>query len=409
MNTTVEKSSVGTLLLLAAAPLLWAGGCDYKAGAKLPSDKPIGAFRRQLLETAFKAASSIPVEPHIKDRSRAQQAVVEACLELDQPKLALSYVERIENWRGGLCFAELAVYCADTGYKQQAARCLEPARRIAGNDQSQQWRNNRIKLKIAEARATLGQAALARELKAGLAASQTDPVARAEAMISDESPFDDQVAVLDSLLEEPLNNAGGLVLRAYCRLFDRFYEEDKRRSLVEERIRASWGKVPVFFRLELLLDLAGCALKHSDRRKALDLVNEARAVLDYSRWRVEQLVAHAATLSRLRFRAGDVHTARTDLDTALALFNTRKGEILNIHRSGALRSVAEAYQSMGDAAAALSVYKQALEEGIQNPNSRPCAEDLSAVCRSMALCGAEPDGELWRLIHRVKEGLGPPW
>ncbi|MGA0061110.1 MAG: hypothetical protein ACO3RU_16155, partial [Planctomycetota bacterium] len=39
-------------------------------------------FRIELLQTAASAATAFPLDPHIKTRSRLQQQVVEACLEI---------------------------------------------------------------------------------------------------------------------------------------------------------------------------------------------------------------------------------------------------------------------------------------------------------------------------------------
>ena len=64
---------------------------------------------------------------------------------------------------------------------------------------------------------------------------------------------------------------------------------------------------------------------------------------------------------------------------------------------------------MGDTATALSAYKRAVEEGVENPNSRPRAEDLSATCLSMAVHGVEPDAVLWTRIRQINDGLGDPW
>jgi hypothetical protein len=116
-----------------------------------------------------------------------------------------------------------------------------------------------------------------------------------------------------------------------------------------------------------------------------------------------------ARQAALRHRAGDRDQARRDLDQALALFDSQRKGIVDIFRAGALRAVAEAYQSMGDDRTALRVYKKAVEEGVANPNSRPRAEDLSATCRSMALKGVEPDAELWARIRHIQSGLGQPW
>ena len=55
-------------------------------------------WQRELLHVAFEAASRFPTEPHWKNRGRAQDVVVAACFQLEQPELARSYGERIGDW-----------------------------------------------------------------------------------------------------------------------------------------------------------------------------------------------------------------------------------------------------------------------------------------------------------------------
>jgi hypothetical protein len=64
---------------------------------------------------------------------------------------------------------------------------------------------------------------------------------------------------------------------------------------------------------------------------------------------------------------------------------------------------------MGNTAAALSVYAKVIEAGVENPNSRPRAEDLAATCCSMAVHAVEPDPRLWSRIRSIRDGLGDPW
>ena len=45
--------------------------------------------------------------------------------------------------------------------------------------------------------------------------------------------------------------------KACTNLFNRFYDDAWRRSLAEEKIKTSWGKLPIFARIELLTELAG--------------------------------------------------------------------------------------------------------------------------------------------------------
>lgn len=81
----------------------------------------------------------------------------------------------------------------------------------------------------------------------------------------------------------------------------------------------------------------------------------------------------------------------------------------NIYHAEAIRPMAEAYHAMGDTESALDIYRQAIEEGMENPNSRPRAEDLSETCLSMALNGVEPGAELLDRISQIAENLGQPW
>ena len=92
-----------------------------------------------------------------------------------------------------------------------------------------------------------------------------------------------------------------------------------------------------------------------------------------------------------------------------ALYREHASSIVNIDRADVLRSLAETYQVLGDSMTSLSVYRQVIEEGMINPNSRPRAEDLSTTCCSMAILAVEPDSQLWTRIHQIREGLGQPW
>ncbi|MFA5238766.1 MAG: bacterial transcriptional activator domain-containing protein [Phycisphaerae bacterium] len=403
------KLSVSFLLLAGVAFLMFICSCDNKTGEVSITDKPIAAFQKKLLDVAFETATGIPVKPHIKDRSRTQAAVVETCLKLEQPKLASSYIEKIDNWQRGLCYANLAFYCAKSGLKKEALHYIELAGKIAEQDHGQEWRNNRIKAKMAQTQTQVGQAGKADMLMQDLADSNSDEQARVQAKIDTEAPFEELVKSLDGAVSTNDFTMVRYALEVYARLFNRFYGDETRRSMIEEKIKTSWVKIPVIIRMELLFELTDFALKHSDQKKAIEFVNDGNTFLDDGEWRLEHRVALIAKLSELRSRAGDIDKARADTDAALVLFNDKKNEIVNIYRAEAVRCLAQAYKSMGDTEASLSVYKQAVEEGVENPNSRPRAEDLSATCCSMALYAVEPDAELWTRIYQISEGLGKSW
>ena len=230
-----------------------------------------------------------------------------------------------------------------------------------------------------------------------------------KASLGDKESFDDQMTARESPIDAGNYDLVKGSLEASTDLFDRMYDDTERRSLAETKIKTSWGAVPAFVRIEILIDLAESALGHSDQNKALELVNEGKVIMDTHQWPLEVRIPMSARLAGLRFRSGDRRRARSDADALRSLYAAEGNAIVNIYRARALLPLAQAYQSMGESDTALGVYKQAVEEGIDNPNSRPCAEDLSATCCSMALCALEPDAELWTRLHQIHDGLRPPW
>ena len=379
------------------------------AAVTSPADKRLAGFQDELLEIAFETATAIPVEPHIKDRSKAQAAVVEASLQLDQPKRALKYIERIDNWRRGAEYGDLAFYNARHGYTHDVQSYLELAAQIA--ETSTDWRRDRIKIKIAQTHTVLGQTELAEEFKTGVEEAESGKLVMVDAMVGSEVAFDEQVKALDEIVESGVFDLMQSAFKAYIELYKRYYNDPQRRSLIEDHLKSSWGDMPPFVKIELMNDIADSALEHGDQSKALELLQEAQGTIDNAQLPWRYRIPLQARLIKLRFRTGDKETARKNADSLRALFD-EGGEgkkMVNIYRADALRPLAEAYQVMGDSATALGVYKMAVEEGVQNPNSRPRAEDLSATCLSMALYGVEPDPALWARIRQVKAGLGNPW
>ncbi len=407
--------------ILIAAGVVWPAllcGCDRKSGlgpsaADRPvqavsiSDQPLAEYQIKLLELAFQTASAIPKNPHIKDRSRAQEAVVMACLKLEQPGRAAQYCQGIDDWRRGLCYAELAFYYAKRGAVEMAREYLNQAQQIC--DEAQDWRKDTIRVKIAGVLVLLGQNDQANQYEIGVVDSQKGKVAGIRAMQCDEGAFEEQMQTLASLGKEGGFDILQNVQQAYALLFNRFYSDMQRRDRIEQEMKSLWNTMPYFVRMELLMTLAGFALNHGDSVKALELVQEADTFLKDSQWRLDHRISMMASLSAIRFKAGDTTTARNDCDAAHALFDAQRLSIVNIDRARTLHKLAEAYQVMGDTRTALLVYKKAVEEGVENPNSRPRAEDLSAACCSLVLSAVEPDAELWTRLNQIREGLSQPW
>lgn len=416
--------SVRTLLLIVLIVILPAsiGGCDRRNDSskssaefsnpavvsKKPQDQPLAEFQLTLLDLAFEAAGRIPVPPFIKDRSLAQEGIVKTCLRLDQPVRAVRYADQIGDWRRGFCYAETAFYLAQKGYDpQQIQPALDLAGQIARMDHGQRWRSDRIRVRIAQTYLLLGRAEEAERIRKGVEISESGPLLETGVMINPKDSFEEQARILDAQLSlmnfEITQNA----LAAYARLFDRYYDQPQRRTAAEEKIRTSWEKLPHQIRLELLIHLARSALNHADTIKAMALINEGRTLLENGAPSPEKYIPAAAELVRLCYQAGDTEKAITDTDRLHTLLNEKKNTILDIDRADTMVPLAETYQAIGRPEETLVLYKKAVEAALINPNPRPRAEDLSAICCSMAVTAVEPDAEFWTSIQESIKELRP--
>ncbi len=439
MRTRIHASRPWHCAVLAALALTFTACAESHAGstdmsAKSPAKTQTDAdstiateprlepYRAELLELAYGAASAFPRNPHIKNRSRAQEAVVMAALELDQPTRALRYIEGIDNWRRGKTYADLAYHEAQHGRMASVQKYLDLALTIAEGanvesrepasdsvEGTQEWRRDRIRTSIARTYVFLGQDEKAARIAAGAEDSEIGRVHIEHAQKNVKADFDVQVAAIDKLVATGSFEQLIAALQSYAVLFGRFYDDADRRALVEARIETAWAKMPIQVRLDTLMALTNHALEHKDSPKALELVNAADKLLDSTQSSAESHVPLRAQLAALRFRVGDVERARKSADDALALYEKDGAKIVNMYRAGVLRPLAEAYQAMGDTAQARKVYAMALEEGVVNPNSRPRAEDLAATACSMAVHGVEPDAALKKRLAEVRAGLGNPW
>ncbi|MBL8858806.1 MAG: hypothetical protein JNL28_09895 [Planctomycetes bacterium] len=350
-------------------------------------DAPIAAWRTDLLELAFRSASALPNKPHAKTRARLQESVVSTCLELEQPRRALSYIDAIDNWRRGSSYAELGIFYATRGKYDQAQSYLRLAQSIAEHSdaaETQDWQAARIRAMIDEA-STL-----------------------AHPMVSGQD-FDNRLSSLDHDIAVGEFEGVRAALQGYAQLHQQHYTNAARRELLEERIHSGWQKTPIQIRFEVQLELSANALAHANADAALTLAGDARKLIDSVTWTPEDRISLVARSARAFHRCGDGARAQAEFRAALDTYAAEETRIVDIYRADALRALAEAGQELGDTPSALELYKRAALAGVTNPNSRPRAEDLTATCRSLAKTGVEPDSELIERLMRTESELSAPW
>lgn len=379
------------LLYTAIFLVFYINGCVRNNAGAIPGLKNtvLKPYQDQLLSIAFETATKIPTNPHIKSRCLAQQTVVENCFELDQPQKALEYIEQIENWRKQFCYGELALYCAKHGAtKSDIQYFLNLANQVP--EQSQEWRKDLVDEKIAQTKAYMERTR-----------QKTDAF--------DPNSFDKEMENIQKLVSTENFDSVQISLGAYTELYNRYYSNVEYRDQIENKIKSSWDKMPILIRINFLMDMAGFALDHKDKAKALELVNDAQKMKDTSTWPIRYEIPLIAKLAEFHFLAGDIDGANKELKKSLDMFDKNQEKIVNIDKAGILRSIAEACQKTVDTTSSRNIYERAIDAGIENPNSLPRAEDLSATCCSMALHKIEPGEELLNKIKKIESALSDPW
>ena len=399
-------------LLLAALVVSGASTARAQhAAAVVLVDQPLPAARRELLQLAFDAVSTMPANPHAKNRSRAQESVVAGCLQLGQCQLAHDLAARIDDWRRGVCLADLAVHLIEHDAAAAAAPLLEQAQKIADTPEQdpQAWRRDRIRARVAAAHLLLGTEAKVKDWSAGIVASELavlDATRMRNVVAADLDPL---LVKFDGVLAAGNFEAVCSTLGACVVLFDRFYTDAAVRTKLETRVLTGYDKLPIPMRLEMVVQLVETALRRGDPPTAQRLLVQAQHLLARTLRLAEEEVAWRGRIAGLRGRAGELAAGRADAAAALARFVECRDRIVDIYRAGALRPVAAAFLFAGDAEEAGKVYRRAVEDGVHNPNSRPRAEDLAATCVAMAVAGFDVDSELRARLEQIAKGLGNPW
>jgi len=391
------------LSLLATVSLISASLQETEASAT-----PVAFETEALIDRAFQVASAMPLHPHIKNRSRAQEHVVETCLALGRPEHALRLSADIANWRKGASVARLAQFYAENGDPEKALAFAQEAESFALQQRlgAEGWRQERILSKVAEAKHRIGMhteaAALAKQIESAespIAKLTTFDSAQAQAFI-ESLPGIAQTGQLDDLLN---------ALSSSVILYEQFFEDSQQRKSIYAGVRQAWVRAPGIERVKVGRDLIEVALRKNDTQQAMVLIGDLRVVMDGMRWNARYQVPAQAKLAHLRARAGDRSGALAELGGALEVWGNGRETVVSIYRSEALLPVAEAYVFLGELEHARAVYRMAIRESGVNPNSRPRAIDLTEILCSLARSGWKPDEVIGADLSAAEAALGDPW
>lgn len=416
--------------LLVIVPIALLAGCGAPSNPgcceNTAINKSIASYQQELLECAFDGVSKMPLRPHIKNRSRAQQKVVDTCLELGQPALARSYIEKIDNWHRWLGHANLACYYAEKGDFENAGRQLDkvqPALRMAEEhnkglvvaatpnplyDSLRDWRYEAVLSRVTEVQ-MLMQNAAAENVDAEMYGELNASRLNLQAALWSEDDFEASMALLQSYIEDPNFEIVHVGFLKIADLFREHYDQVDLPEFVEQEMVPRTEKMPVFLRIEILEHLAEAALDNEDNEAAALLLERMQALVDGLSARPQFHIPEAARLIRLRFVAGQTKEARSQMKDLGQSYAEARELIVSMYRAELLCRMAEVHVVAGDVDQALELYTDAVAEGQLNPNSRPQADDLNEICCSMALAGVEPTPSLRAKLLEMNQNLGEPW
>ncbi len=409
--------SIAILLLFLAPQATLAGAAPATVPVESPAadqesalvDAEIEPWRRELLMLAFDAVSAFPLEPHIKNRSRAQEQVAETALELGQLALVAEFAGDIANWRRGAVEAALALQLIEAGYPAPAEPLLvraAEAAAAAGEDVAQGWRRDRILARIALAQSKLGRTV---DPSLEIEASEQGGLRADRMRHASPEQIEVELQILQQAVEIDDFEGTKAAIQAYVVLHDRFYDNAAQRERFEGLNRAAWQGIPIPLAVQAELSMAETAVRHGDAVDARRLIDGAMEHVAGSRWAPEHRVPVEARLAALNHSAGRADEARAQANAAFAMFDENAEQIISIYRAEALIPLAEAFMVLETPATAGALYLRALEEAWINPNSRPRAEDFAAICCSMAKVGHEPGEDLVERMATARGELGDPW
>lgn len=365
-------------------------------------DAPIQAYRLNLLDLAFAGVSEMPLNPHIKNRSRAQMKIVDAALELDQPNRAQRYLEQIENWQRWLGYAHLAAFYMKHQNPDRAAQVLaEPKAMLemAGKVKSGEivavsenplintltdWRYQRVESKVTEVEASMAAAQQESAMEPAMAALRTAAASQDFEII--------HAALLDMV-----------------KLVDAHYESVQLPEWADTEFAAPFQRMPVFLKMDVLVALAETGVRHQDDQNARAIIERLEGLIETASLPLRLHIPEAARVVALRIKCGDTAIANQQMKLLLQQYEEERETIVDIERAALLCRIAELFGLSGDDDQALELYRRAVDEGCINPNARPRADDLGEICCSMALHDVAPSEALMRKLETMKNELGSPW
>ena len=358
------------------------------------------------LEWAFKFASAIVSDP--KDMGKAQESVVWDLITSAQWERAQAAAGKVEGWRRGTAYADLATALAKAGRKDQARAAIAKAETVRTTIEG--WQNPRIAAHVANAWAALGEIDKAGTLAGAVAVEDAQQYAgRATATkaagLASSGQIDAAEKELDKLADAKDIDEVWWRTAGYLEIARQTSLPREKRKLALTEARRSADGIPGWRKAEALESVADEYRKLGDVPAAKECLGVAASIVEPL---PETMAIKAALLSNLArgyAEVGGIADARRLLRDAEKVAPSAQV----IDRPIVYANTAASFASLGDRDNARRLFTKSLDEAQSLVNARPRALAVVEICRSIAKSGLPLDAPTDDRLVSLYDGLKDPW
>jgi tetratricopeptide (TPR) repeat protein len=361
---------------------------------------------RDSFDYAFKFASAIVSDP--KDMGKAQEAVVWDLTSSGAWRDAEASADKIEGWRRGTAYADLATAFAKAGRTDDAKRMIAKAEAFRPSVDG--WPNLRIASRIAAAYAALGEGEKAQTLAVAVATEDaiqygSMSTATIASGLAAKGKFDGAAAELDRLKDgKDMDDAWWRTVGYVDMSRQKSLSREQRVKAIRAAREAADG-IPGWRKAEALESVADEFRKLAMLPEAREAVGTAQAILIGLPDTMPIKAPLLSNCARAWANLGNPDKARALLAQVEAL----AAHVQDIERPTVYANAASSFAAMKDTASAKRLYAQALQEAATLVNARPRALAVVEICRSIGKSGIGLDATMRARLDALYTGLKDPW
>lgn len=355
------------------------------------------------LAIAFDFASAIHTDKI--DQLKMQEKVVQDYITLGLLDLAQAKADKMNGWRQGTAYADIAVELAHRGRKDQARDLITKAEAVMKRTIG--WQKPRIGAHIGRAEAALGNVEKSQQIGFSLPPSEgPKSLSASAASLAGSGDFDSAMKTLANVEKSTIFENQMAVVNGYLdiarhpALADK---PDQRTQALQAAIRTS-SKLPATRRVEVSTIVVAELIALKQEQEAQRLLDDIESGLstDISPFYRAPAIAE---LSRSWMKLGQRERALKVLESATENWQA----VAAIDEPETFAAIAAGFAAANDPVKCRGFRDKALASAEQLVNARPRAIAVVNTCRWMGRYGMELDQATRERLQKLRTGLKDPW